>query len=104
VTGLPIHKAESDIESAIHDLLEVDKREHLKVKVASIPSCESNGTSSALVEFKGGHPKFLSHLKSSPLGDWQLEIEDGVDITFDCHFFGFTQLYNTVKGQHVNAE
>jgi hypothetical protein len=26
-----------------------------------------------------------------PLGDWQVEIGDD-DISFDCHFFGFTQL------------
>ncbi len=56
-----------------------------------------------LVDFSGGVLKFLSELVVNPLGDWQIEMGD-VDINFDCHFFGFTQLYATRPAEPVTAE
>jgi hypothetical protein len=96
VTGLPVGKAELDVQStlaqAIHHLLSDDEQQRLEVRIACIPSCDERKTSSALVEFKGGDPRFLAQLDRDPLGDWQIEM-GGEDINFDRHFFGFTQLY-----------
>ncbi|KAH7201171.1 hypothetical protein DER44DRAFT_616215, partial [Fusarium oxysporum] len=57
----------------------------------------------ALVEFLGGVPGFLSDLVANPLGDWQVEMDD-VDINFDQHFFGFTQLYTPKSDAPVTAD
>lgn len=57
----------------------------------------------ALVEFYGGVPAFLSELTTNPLGDWQVEMGD-TDISFDQHFFGFTQLYTPKPDAPVTAE
>jgi hypothetical protein len=96
VTGLALDKAKPDTESelftAIRDLLTKDEQQRIEVTIACILSCDGDQTSSALVEFKGGNPEFLSDLERNPLGDWQIEIGDE-DINFDRHFFGFTQLY-----------
>jgi protein SERAC1 len=107
VTGLPVGKAEPDVQSilvqTIRDNLSNDEQQRLEVCVACVPSCDGSQTLSALVEFKGGNPKFLSQLDQNPLGDWQVEMGDE-DISFDCHFFGFTQLYATTPGHPVTAE
>lgn len=55
------------------------------------------------VEFHCGILKFLSSLVVDPLGDWQAEIDDA-DISFDRHFFGFTQLYALKPDQPIAAE
>jgi len=105
VTGLPLDEAELDTKSKllskIQDFLTEDGQQRITVNIACIPSCDGGQTSSALVEFKGGNPKFLSQLDREPLTDWQVEMGDE-DINFDCHFFGFTQLYPT--GPEVNAD
>jgi protein SERAC1 len=107
VIGLPIDKAENEIQSAltetIHNLLTEDEKKQAKLEITCIPSCDGSQTSSALVEFKGANPEFLSQLAQNPLGDWQVEMGDE-DINFDRHFFGFTQLYPTAPGQPVSAE
>jgi hypothetical protein len=107
VTGLPLGKAEVDVKSQlleeIRDLLRNDKQQDVEAIVACVPSCDGDQTSSALVEFKGGMPKFLSQLERDPLSNWQVEMGDE-DINFDRHFFGFTQLYSTAPGQPVAAE
>jgi hypothetical protein len=107
VTGLPVGKAGHDVQSTldktIRDLLSDDEKQRLEVRIACIPSCDGSKTSSALVEFKGGNPQFLSQLDHDPLGDWQVEMSDD-DINFDRHFFGFTQLYATDPGHPITAE
>jgi protein SERAC1 len=107
VTGLPVGEAEPDVQSTlaktIHDLLSDDEKLRLEVRIACIPSCDQNKTSSALVEFRDCTPKFLSLLEHNLLGDWQVEMGN-TDINFDCHFFGFTQLYATNPGLPVTAE
>jgi len=107
VTGLPLDKSELDIKTTlsetIHDLLTEDERQRFGLTIACVPSCDSNQTSTALLEFKGGTPKFLSQLDVNPLGDWQIEMGDE-DINFDRHFFGFTQLYPTAPDQPITAE
>jgi hypothetical protein len=102
VTGFHNNQAESDIRSKINYLMTEDERQRV-VAISCIPSCDGSQTTNALVEFRGGNPKFLSHLDHDPLGDWQVEIGDE-DINFDRHFFGFTQLYPTAPGVAVAAE
>ena len=71
---------------------------------AIVPSCyDCERERAALVDFRGGVPDFLSELVANPLGDWQMEMDD-TDINFDCHFFGFTQLYTPAPGKPVTAE
>src|SRR5580692_7247429 len=107
VTGLPVGKAELSVQSAlagtIRDLLSHDEQQRLEAHITCIPSCDESKTSSALVEFRGCTPKFLSQLDCDPLSDWQVEIGNA-DINFDCHFFGFTQLYATIPGRPITAE
>ena len=70
-----------------------------------MPSCYNNEQDRvALVEFRGGVPDFLSELVADPLRDWQVEMDDDVDISFDQHFFGFTQLYTPKSDAPVTAE
>ena len=53
--------------------------------------------------FHGGVPAFLSKLTEDLLADWQVEMGD-TDISFDQHFFGFTQLYAPKADSSVTAE
>lgn len=107
VTGLPIGKAEEELQSilaeTIHNHLTKEEQQNLKVDIDCIPACDQSQTLCALVEFKGGNPSFLSHLDLDPLSDWQVEMGDE-DISFDRHFFGFTQLYPTAAKQPISAE
>ena len=70
---------------------------------AIVPSCYNNDEKIALVQFYGGVPTFLAEIVSNPLGDWQVEMGD-TDISFDQHFFGFTQLYTPQLGSVTTAE
>lgn len=69
-----------------------------------MPSCyDDEQERVALVEFCGGVPEVLSELEANPLGDWQVEM-GGTDISFDRHFFGFTQLYTPKPDAPITAE
>jgi hypothetical protein len=57
----------------------------------------------ALVRFRGGVPHFLHELRVDPFGRWQIEMGQD-DISFDCHFFGSTQLYALDDSKPVIAE
>lgn len=106
VTGLPLDKPESEVRSTLAETIRgllTDDEQQYEVVIACTPTCDGSQTLSALVEFKGGDPKFLSQLEHDPLGDWQVEMGDD-DINFDRHFFGFTQLYPTTLGHPVTAE
>jgi hypothetical protein len=106
VTGLPASQPDdaldTAIRSAIQDNLTEDERE-LKFGMAIVPSCYDDEERAALVEFYGGVPAFLSELTDNPLGDWQVEMGD-TDISFDQHFFGFTQLYTPEGNRSATAE
>ncbi|RDW59938.1 hypothetical protein BP6252_13025 [Coleophoma cylindrospora] len=107
VTGLPIGKAEGESQSilaeTIQEQLTEEEKQHIKVEIACIPACDQSQTLCALVEFKNGNPSFLSTLDSNSLGAWQVEMGDD-DISFDRHFFGFTQLYPTAPDLPVTAD
>jgi hypothetical protein len=107
VTGLPASQPDDELNEAlkaiIDDSLAEDEQSKLTVKAAIVPSCYGNDEKVALVEFHGGVPAFLSELMADPQGDWPVEMGD-TDISFDPHFFGFTQLYTPKPGSPVTAE
>jgi hypothetical protein len=108
VTGLPSGQPDDETIAALKrtiddNLLEKEKGSDSPI-IGLVPSCYKDGrTRVGLVEFKSGIPDFLSDLTSNPLGEWSMEMED-TDITFDRHFFGFTQLYATRPGHAITAE
>ncbi|EMT62952.1 hypothetical protein FOC4_g10013144 [Fusarium odoratissimum] len=108
VTGLPASQPDDQLETTlktlIDDNLSDDEKSQLNIVTAIVPSCYNNEQDRvALVEFRRGVPGFLSELVANPLGDWQVEMGD-VDISFDQHFFGFTQLYTPKSGASVTAD
>jgi hypothetical protein len=108
VTGLSREQPDGDLKSALQEVLDDnfthDERLQIKAEITIVPSCyESDTQRVALVQFRGGVPQFLRELRVDPLGDWQVEMRDD-DINFDCHFFGFTQLYAPDETEPVVAE
>lgn len=108
VTGLattqPDEVLDTALKAAIHDNLLEEERSAIKILTAIVPSCyDEEHERVALVEFRGGVPKFLSELVVNPLGDWQVEMDE-TDISFDSHFFGFTQLYTANPDMPIAAE
>ena len=108
VTGLSRELSDEDLATALQEALNDnftdDERSQIKAEITIVPSCyESDTQRVALVQFHGGVPQFLSELRVDPLGDWQVEMGDN-DINFDCHFFGFTQLYMPDNNEPVVAE
>ncbi|CAP91131.1 Pc13g00620 [Penicillium rubens Wisconsin 54-1255] len=112
VTGLSIKlpdgdlKTDEDFRTALYGTLNDnfidDENSQIKSDITIVPSCyESDTQRVALVQFRGGMPQFLRD--HDPLGDWQVEIGDD-DISFDCHFFGFTQLYTLDENKPVDAD
>jgi hypothetical protein len=108
VTGLSRERPDGDLKTALQEVFDDsftdDERSQIKAEITIVPSCyESDTQRVALVQFRGGVPQFLRELRVDPLGDWQVEMGDD-DINFDCHFFGFTQLYATDDKKPVVAE
>ncbi|OBT91277.1 hypothetical protein VE02_00373 [Pseudogymnoascus sp. 03VT05] len=107
VTSLPALQSDDELKAAlkaaIDDHLAEDEHSKLTPNIAIVPSCFDNDEKVALVEFHGGVPAFLSELMANPLGDWQIEMGD-TDISFDQHFFGFTQLYTPKPGSPATAD
>jgi hypothetical protein len=108
VTGLSRERLDEELKTALHEALNNnfadDERSHIKAEITIVPSCyESDTERAALVQFRGGVPQFLRELRVDPLGDWQVEMGDD-DVNFDCHFFGFTQLYASDEKEPVVAE
>src|SRR5215469_2671681 len=108
VTGLTTDRPDDALEAAlkttIDNRLSEEERSDIEIMIAILPSCyDCDRERVALVQFRGGVPRFLSELIVNPLGDWQTEMGDA-DINFDCHFFGFTQLYVPTAGEPVTAE
>lgn len=107
VTGLPASHPDDELnealKAAIDDNLAADEQSMPTANVDIVPSCYNNDEKVALVEFHSGVPAFLSGLIANPLGDWEVEMGD-VEISFDQHFFGFTQLYTPTPGSPATAE
>ncbi|KFY95938.1 hypothetical protein V498_03016 [Pseudogymnoascus sp. VKM F-4517 (FW-2822)] len=108
VTGLPASQPDDELKealkAAIDNNLEEDEPSKVTLNAAIVSSCYNNDEKVALVEFQGGVPAFLSELMADPLGDCQVEMGDDTDISFDQHFFGFTQLYTPKPGSPTTAE
>lgn len=105
VTGLPASQTDDALVDFIRrNLLKGEEQSQLNVTASIVPSCSNNGQEmAALVEFGGGVPDFLSTLVAKPLEVWEVEMGN-VDITFDRHFFGLTQLYTPKADKPVTAE
>lgn len=106
VTGLSVGKAEAVVTlltAIINQRLSPSELLQLRYNVVAIPSYYDIHTSLALVDFKNGVPLFLNFLVKHPLEDYPVETDHG-DITFDRHFFGFTQLYYPDLARPIDAE
>jgi hypothetical protein len=107
VTGLaasqPDEELAAELKAAIDDELTDEEKAKIDIKVAVVPSCYNDEEKVALVECRGGLPAFLAELKADPLGESEMEMGD-MDVNFDQHFFGFTQLYAPEHDAPVVAE
>lgn len=107
VTCLSRELPDEDLKTALQETINnfaEDERSQIKAEITIVPSCYEIDTQRvALVQFRGGVPRFLQELRVNPLGDWQVKMGDD-DINFDCHFFGFTQLYVPDDNRPVVAE
>jgi hypothetical protein len=107
VTGLPASQPDDELtallKAAIDDNVTEGNRSKSTASIEIVSSCYAHDEKVALVEFHGGAPAFLSKLTDNPLGDWQVEMGD-THISFDQHFFGFTQLYTPKADSFVTAE
>ena len=97
VAGLPASKSNDELTGTLSTFIQrtLSKEEKLKLKVTVdiVPSCyDEKQEKVALVEFKSAIPSFLSTLDKDPLANWPIELQNQA-LTFDRHFFGFTQLY-----------
>jgi hypothetical protein len=101
VTGLTRDQPDEALEKSFQDTLNEnftnEEKSQIQTDITILPSCYETDTERvALMQFRGRVPQFLSELTANPLTDWQMEMGDN-DINFDCHFFGFTQLYAPVE-------
>lgn len=107
VTGLPAEQPDEELNTklraVIGDNLSDEEKSQLSFSTTVILSCYNDLERIALVEFHGGVPGFLSDLVANPLGDWAIEMGD-IDINFDQHFLGFTQLYTPMPDAPITAE
>ena len=108
VTGLIRDQSDevlkTSLGAAINENLSEDEKSQIETEITIVPSCyESDRERVALVQFHSGVPQFLSKLMDNALGDWQVEMGD-IDINFDRHFFGFTQLYLPKEKESTMAE
>jgi len=63
-------------------------RETIETQITVVPSCNDNESLVMLVKFRGSISDFLSELTANPLRDWQVEMKDTDDISFNRHFHG----------------
>ena len=108
VSMLPGGDADSrkaELFNSIRESLETTELRHFNATDISVTdSCYDSQKFTALVQFKGGFPKFLKRLKDDPLYIHQHKMGDG-DITFDQSFHGLTQLYDpTVDSTEITAD
>jgi hypothetical protein len=101
---MPDEDLRASLQKTLNENFTDEERSQIKTEITIVPSCyDPDRERVALVQFRGGVPQFLSELTLNRLGDWQVETEDS-DISIDCHFFGFTQLYTPDGKEPVIAE
>ncbi|KAJ5998200.1 hypothetical protein N7522_009860 [Penicillium canescens] len=95
VTGLSRALPDGDLEAALQEALDDNSTDDEKSQIK------------AEIKYTGAIFRWgclgLYELRVDPFGDWQIEMGDN-DIDFDCHFFGFTQLYVPDENEPVVAE
>ena len=96
---------EAELFNSIRESLETAELQHFNAtEISVVHSCYDSQKFTALVQFKGGLPKFLKRLKEDPLYSHQHKMGDG-DIIFDQSFHGLTQLYNpTADSTEITAD
>lgn len=91
VVGVPAPLTIAELQTAFCE--EFGDQATIDLKKSTLcPSCFSDGTQVALVQFTSEPPKELGTLKAGQ--PYEMELEDG-DISLDKDFFGLTQLYPT---------
>ncbi|KAL4736259.1 hypothetical protein BDV11DRAFT_173082 [Aspergillus similis] len=108
VTGLPKGQSDKNLAASLletlNNSLTPEEKSQIQADVTIVPSCyRPDRERVGLVRFHGGAPRFLSALTVNPLEGWQVEMGD-TDISFDSHFFGFTQLYALLEEEPVAAD
>ena len=108
VSMLPGGDADSrkaELFNSIRQSLETTELQHFNATdISVVRSCYDSQKFTALVQFKGGLPKFLKQLKEDPLYTHQHKMGDG-EIIFDQSFHGLTQLYNpTIDSTEITAD
>ena len=95
----------AELFNSIRESLETTELQHFNATdISVVHSCNDSQKFTALVQFKGGLPKFLERLKEDPLYTHQHKMGN-VDIIFDQSFHGLTQLYNlTVDSTGITAD
>ena len=95
----------AELFNSIRESLETTELQRFNAtEISLVHSCYDSQMLTALVQFKGGFPKFLKRLKEDPLYTYQHKMGDG-DIIFDQSFHGLTQLYNpTVDSSEITAD
>ncbi|CAG9986600.1 unnamed protein product [Clonostachys byssicola] len=105
--GLPLNVSDTEADAVLRTLLSDKELQSIRPKIRLVPSCyRDDPTSTAFVTLEST-PSFLADLDKEPLEDWQEEVEIGdevLDINFDRHFHGFTQLYRTNPNSLVKAD
>ncbi|KAL9625383.1 MAG: hypothetical protein Q9160_000446 [Pyrenula sp. 1 TL-2023] len=103
VRGLPQRLSGLQLQIIIQNNLSDEERLSIEVTVDLIPSCyHGDEIREALVDLTRV-PRFLQGLVENPQDDVQVDAE-GADLTFDCHFNGFTQLYPIAEGQQATTD
>jgi len=107
VRGIPDTTSREQLERAITEDFQDDEKE-IKTQLSITPSCASDGSQTALLEFTPRHPQYLDDVVNDPLGEtsYMIEInpEACLDISIDMNFYGLTQLYPTTPGEKIVAE
>jgi hypothetical protein len=110
ITGLPHFQPDENpnqkLENIIFGFLSEKEKESLSFKILEVVSdCydKEDRKKIALVEFYGQTPAFLQALKENPLEECS-EVLHNIHITFDCRFWGFTQLYTPTVDTGITAE
>ncbi|VUC37223.1 unnamed protein product [Clonostachys rosea] len=105
--GLPLNVSDTEAADALATLLSDDERQFIHPKIRLVPSCYRDDPTTTAFVTLDSTPSFLAELDKEPLEDWQEEVEIGdevLDINFDRHFHGFTQLYRTKPDILVKAD
>ena len=96
--------AEELLRKIIDERREVTEQE-ITSNITIVPSCFDEKELTALLDFPRGLPGFLKRLHDNPLSSVQLTTDaSSDDLSFDAHFHGFTQLYETDPLQPIAAE